>query len=69
MKNECECDVKSGEISEIKALHFGIKGQRKPKSLAQKYKKNAKVVKTKRKISSKLKRQLLKNYGLVIEDN
>jgi len=53
---------------EIKALEFGMKGlERKRELVSQKYKKDAKVVKTKKKISPKLKRQLLKNYGFFIE--
>jgi hypothetical protein len=55
----------------IKALGFGVKGSRAEKDLAtMKYdKKKAKVVKTKKKIDPRLKKELLKNYGFVVKDN
>ena len=56
---------------DIKTLNFGVKGSRAEKDLATiKYdKKKAKVVKTKKKINPRLKKELLKNYGFVIKDN
>lgn len=59
------------ENGNIKILNFGVKGSRAEKDLAtMKYdKKKAKVVKTKRKINPRLKKELLKNYGFVIKDN
>lgn len=55
----------------IKTLNFGVRGSRAEKDLAtMKYdKKKAKVVKTKRKINPRLKKELLKNYGFVVKDN
>ena len=64
MKNE------KTEDGEIKALKFGVKGSReRGLSGLKSIKKDAKSVKSKVKISDKLKRQLLKNYGLFVEDN
>jgi hypothetical protein len=59
------------ENENIKTLNFGVKGSRAEKDLAtMKYdKKKAKVVKTKKKINPRLKKELLKNYGFVIKDN
>jgi hypothetical protein len=57
---------------EIKALYFGVKGLQRKKDIDfEKYKarekNNLKVVKTKTKINSELRRQLLKNYGFSVE--
>jgi hypothetical protein len=55
---------------EIKALRMGLKGSRAEReSVSQKYVDKAKSVKTKKKIDPKLKKQLLKHYGYLIEDN
>lgn len=68
-KNEIEC-----EEGDIKALNFGIRGlQRKRELVEERYarakaKKNGlKVVKTKLKLKSDLRRQLLKNYGFAVQ--
>ena len=55
----------------IKALRFGVKGSKAEKNLSElKYnKKKTKVVKSKKKIDAKLKMQLLKNYGFVVDEN
>jgi len=59
-----------GKNEEIKLLNFGVRGMhRKADMYTQKYNKKAKIVKTKRKISSSLKKELLRNYGLRVEDN
>ena len=55
---------------DIKALRMGLRGSRAERtSVSQKYVDKSKSVKTKRKIDPKLKKQLLKNYGYLIEDN
>ena len=56
---------------EIKNLNLGIRGSKAERDLATlKYdKKKVKVVKTKKKINSRLKKELLKNYGFIIKDN
>lgn len=72
MENECEkIECESLEKGEIKTLNFGVKGSRAEKDLATvKYdKRKVKVVKAKKKINPRLKKELLKNYGFVIEDN
>lgn len=57
------------ESVNIKTLNFGVKGSRAEKKLTSKKYKKAKVVKAKKKIDPKLKKELLKNYGFFIEDN
>ena len=62
---------KNVENESIKTLNFGVKGSKAEKDLAtMKYdKKKAKVVKTKKKVDPRLKKELLKNYGFVVKDN
>ena len=58
---------------QVKALHFGVRGPKAEKDLvstkAKKYRNRAKVVKSKKKISHRLKMQLLKNHGFYVKDN
>lgn len=61
---------KKTEDGELKVLKFGVKGCReKGLSGLKSIKKDAKTVKSKVKISAKLKRQLLKNYGFFVDEN
>ena len=61
MEKEKEC---------IESLRMGLKGSRAEReNVSQKYKVGAKSVKTKKKIDPKLKNQLLKYYGYMINDN
>lgn len=68
--NENGCE----ESEEIKTLNFGVKGlQRKRELMEERYarakakRSGLKVVHTKTKIKSDLRRQLLKNYGFAVE--
>ena len=67
MKNE-KNEMKS-KNEKIKVLKFGRGLNKYDLSGLNSIKKNAKVVKSKNKISPKLKRQLLKNYGFFVEGN
>ena len=70
--NENGCE--EGEI--IKTLNFGVRGlQRKRELMEERYarakakRSGLKVVRTKTKIKSDLRRQLLKNYGFAVQGN
>jgi hypothetical protein len=72
-KNEIECEEGSDSI---RTLNFGVKGlQRKRELVEERYarakakRSGLKVVKTKTKIKSDLRRQLLKNYGFAVHGN
>ena len=67
MKNK-KNEMKS-ENEKIKVLKFGRGLNKYDLSGLNSIKKNARVVKSKNKISPKLKRQLLKNYGFFVEGN
>jgi len=69
-ENEMECE----EGENIKTLNFGVKGmQRKRELMEERYarakakRSGLKVVKTKHKLKSDLRRQLLKNYGFAVQ--
>ncbi len=54
----------------IKPLKLSMKQLKiKQKRADRKYRRNSKVVKTKNKIDSRLRRELLKNYGFAVENN
>lgn len=67
MENEKIEDI--GNIEKIEVLKFGKGPKEKDLSGLKSIKKDAKTVKSKKKINAKLKRQLLKNYGFFVEDN
>jgi hypothetical protein len=69
MENEKMENEKMENIEEIKVLKFGKGPKEKDLSGLKSIKKDAKTVKSKKKINAKLKRQLLKNYGFFVEDN
>ena len=73
-KNGIECEENGSES--IRTLNFGVKGpQRRRELMEERYarakakRSGLKVVKTKRKIKSDLRRQLLKNYGFAVQGN
>ncbi len=63
-------EVFNMEEDYIKSLRMGLKGSRAEREIvSQKYKDGAKSVKSKKKINAKLKNQLLKNYGYIVDEN
>ncbi|MBN2252141.1 MAG: hypothetical protein JW701_00480 [Kosmotogaceae bacterium] len=72
MSKECD-SVKIETEGKVKALHFGVRGPKAERDFdsakSERYKKRAKVVKSKKKISHRLKMQLLKNHGFHVKDN
>jgi hypothetical protein len=73
-ENENACD--EDERDSIRTLNFGVRGlQRKRELMEERYarakakRSGLKVVRTKRKIKSDLRRQLLKNYGFAVQGN
>jgi len=73
-ENGIECEENGSES--IRTLNFGVKGlQRRRELMEERYarakakRSGLKVVKTKTKIKSGLRRQLLKNYGFAVQGN
>jgi len=73
-ENEMECEENGSES--ITTLNFGVKGlQRRRELMEERYarakakRSGLKVVRTKTKIKSELRRQLLKNYGFAVQGN
>ncbi|MFH1623387.1 MAG: hypothetical protein ABIA12_02640 [Candidatus Aenigmatarchaeota archaeon] len=75
-KNENGIECKENGSESIRTLNFGVKGlQRKRELIEERYarakakKSGLKVVRTKTKVKSALRRQLLKNYGFAVQGN